>query len=314
MSTTVCVAPIMAALVGTEDILGVGRLWKPQNQNQERIVELLKLRDQLNVFFQKTAEGELGHKELRYWVDWVAENLNKILREEGFGIQLKDFKKGEFGVVSILDVLVEWLIKGQEDEIIADGVVYPAVRMGATGRVDGQYTQLVEVFESSRHPHPVGMLRTKTGDKVYVTVAEKKGHAEWPPKDFALYLAIEYIRRDLNTSPGEWAGMIFPMVDINDRPDISWLIGMNTIDQQGNYAEVSQALQQTKFKMNQYGARVKSAVAIGVTITAVRHKPQWLIIDEPFYLWIERDGVSFPIVGMYVDPSDWKDPGDLHNM
>ena len=300
----------MAALVGAEDILGKDKVWHPQNKNQERIVELLKLRDQLNVFFQKTAEGGLGHKELRYWVDWVAATLNKILKEEGFNIQLKDFKPGEFGVVAILDVLVEWLIKGNEDQILVGDVTYPAVRMDYSGQVDGRYTQLVEVFGSPHHPNPVGMLCTKTGDRVYMTIAGVSS----PPEGFALCDAIEQIRSGMLTASGRWAGMLFPMVDINDQPDISWLIGMNTTDQHGKHAEISQALQQTKFKMNQFGARVKSAVAIGITITAVRKEPQWLVIDKPFYLWIERDGVSFPVVGMYVDYSDWKDPGNLQSM
>lgn len=310
MSTTVCVAPILSALCGTEDILGPDRQWRPQNAHQERIVKLLKLRNQLNVFFQKATEGGIDHKELRYWVDWVAENLNKILKEEGFDIQLEDFGPGEFGVVSILDVLVEWLTKGEEDEVFFGNVAYPAVRMNCFGEVDGEYTQLVEVLHSSVHPEPIGMIHTKTGDRVYMSVAG----VDSPPEGFELYDNIKRVRAGIMHICDRWDGMLFPMVDLDDRPDISWLSGMNTVSESGDYAEISQALQQTKFKMNQYGARVKSAVAIEIVLSAARDEPEWLVIDEPFYLWIERDGVSFPVVGMYVDPSDWKNPGNLQDM
>ena len=312
MSTTVCVPPIIAAFVGAENVLGPSRVWRPENPDQEELIELLKSRDELKIFFEKMAEGGVGHKELRYWVDWIANNLNKILNKEGFDIQLEDFKEGEFGIVSILDVLVEWMTKGKEDTILVGNVSFPAVKMDYSGEVDGKYMQLVEVFTSPHHPHPVGMLDTKSGDKVFMSVAGVSS----APEGFGLYHNLEEIRTSLQADWGEWAGMIFPMVDLNDKPDISWLLGMNTIDKHGNYAEISQALQQTKFKMNQFGARTKSSVAIGFSLSAMRDKPEpeWLTIDRPFYLWKERKGISFPIVGMYVDCADWKDPGNLADM
>lgn len=311
MSTTVCVAPIIAALQGSEDILGRNRIWRPKNPNQARIVELLKKRDELKVFFKKVAEGGIEHKELRYWVDWIAANLNKILVEEGFDIQLEDFGRNEFGVVSILDVLVEWLMKGEEDQILVRDVAYPAVRMNAHGKDEetGKFMTLCNFFTSRYHRHPIGELYTKSGDRVYMSLAS----TNFPLEGFELYNKIEGIRSDLQPAPSMWEGMIFPMVDINDQPDISWLVGMQTTDKDENDWEISQALQQTKFKMNQFGARVKSAVAMGFRSLSMDH-PQWLMIDRPFYLWIERDGVSFPVVGMYVDYSDWKDPGNLQDM
>jgi hypothetical protein len=313
MSTTVCVAPIMAALAGTGDILGEGRLWRPQNRSQERILELLKMRSSLDSFFDKEAEGEVGHRELRYWVDWVAERLNRILREEGFSIQLEDFKEGEFGVVSILDVLVEWFVQGGEDKIFVGDVAYPAVRMNSEGMVDGQHMSLVEVMQSFNHPEPIGMMHTKSGDRVYMAKSRASSSS---PRGFDLYTRVGGIQDGISTRIGGWAGMIFPMVDINDQPDISWLKGLWTTTDDHAKAEISQAFQQTKFKMNQFGARVKSAVAISAMLMTAMppEDPPWLVIDEPFYLWIERPGVPFPVVAMHVDYSDWKDPGDLANM
>ena len=80
----------------------------------------------------------------------------------------------------------------------------------------------------------------------------------------------------------------------------------------GDGDSISQALQQTKFKMNQFGARVKSAVAIAVSRAMSREVG--LDIDQPFYLWIERDGVTVPVMYAYLDQEDWKDPGNLSEM
>ena len=34
-------------------------------------------------------------------------------------------------------------------------------------------------------------------------------------------------------------------------------------------------------------------------------------IDKPFYLWIERPGMSIPLFTAYIDPIDWKKPDTL---
>ena len=44
--------------------------------------------------------------------------------------------------------------------------------------------------------------------------------------------------------------------------------------------------------------------------TALR-EPFVIIIDRPFYLWIERPGMSVPICSLYLTEEHWKDPGDL---
>ena len=96
----------------------------------------------------------------------------------------------------------------------------------------------------------------------------------------------------------------------------SWLIGMRTTMGEGHQeAVISQALQQTKFKMNQLGARVKSAVAIGISKTSASIEIlEPIIINKPFFLWIERPGLSFPLMYAYIDEANWKNPGDLSRM
>ena len=90
-----------------------------------------------------------------------------------------------------------------------------------------------------------------------MTVAEKN------PED--LVATIQALRSDNGLkNTGGYRSVLFPMVDYDEHVDISWLIGMRTFDVSNSEFGISQALQQTKFKMNQLGARVKSAVAFGI--------------------------------------------------
>ena len=287
MSKTIVMSPINGVLGKSEDILGKDRLWNPVNNEQYHfLTDFFSKRDHLRGF---------SEKEFRNWVSRIASELNEVLRREGFDIQLQDFQDGEFGIVSILDVLVEWLVRGMKTEIYVNDTEYPAVRLENTA---------FEPYTSFGHRHPIAMLYTKSGDKVYMTIADR------PYRDFGLIDRINGIRGDLRRA-SRYDYLKFPMVNLNHQVDISWLKGMWTIDaNSGQRAEISQALQQVKFKMNETGARVKSAVAIGVRfVSALSNQP--LVIDKPFFLWIEREGMSTPIIYAYIDQEDWKDPGNL---
>lgn len=296
MSKTMVVSPIVAALVKTEDILGKDRKWNVVNDVQAHFLEQ---------FFSKREELRgFSEKELRSWASWVAAELNEILEKEGFDIRLQDFAPNEFGVVSILDVLVEWLVEGEKTRLYIDDANYPAVKMEPEAEVEGGFKTIFEVYTSSQHPYPVAMLHTKSGDRLYMTIADR------PYQDFKLISRIDEIRNDLQRDQYyDW--LMFPMVDLNHEVDISWLKNMQTtVEGSGEEAIISDALQQTKFKMNELGARVKSAVAIKVTITSVRRE-MGLIIDKPFFLWIEREGMLIPVMYAHIDEGDWKNPGNL---
>ena len=101
------------------------------------------------------------------------------------------------------------------------------------------------------------------------------------------------------------------MVDLKDTGEIAWLKGMVI---GGKF--ISQALQQTMFKMNEYGAQAKSAVAIKLSRTAfvkVNNKKTY-IIDEPFYCWVSRPGVRHPLFVGYIQPEYWKNPGTVPDL
>jgi len=298
-SKTMVMAPINKAIDKLEEYLGLIGKWEHTNELQKHyIYNLLCRREELRHY---------SDVELRAWASKIAAELNRILADEGFDIRLDDFGPDECGVVTILDVIVNWIVKGKVDKLTYGGMTYPAVKMKPTAEVDGRNKLIFASQNSSSHAHPIAKIPTESGDVVYMTIADK------PLADFELMGRIDNIHQS-SMQGGMYDWLKFPMVDLNHETDISWLIGMNTRDKSGDPWIISQAKQQTKFKMNQYGARVKSAVAVSVVKACVSVEEHGLLIDKPFYLWIERPSVITPTVYAYIDVPDWKDPGDLSSM
>lgn len=288
MGGTVVIWPIIAALVKAAFFLGVGPLeWHAVNQQQQNFLD--------HYFVKRKELNEFSSKEIRSWASKSDLFLNTILKKEGFSIQLKPFSSpNEFGVVSILDVYVEWIKEGEISTITFQEKNYPSVTI----------KQDFSVFSSPRHVHPIAAIKTKpkgwwpfkSQDVVWMTVANK------PLSGFKLLDRIHEIRRQL-AKKDNYTFVTFPMVDLNQEENVSWLCGMTI---KGSI--LTQALQQTRFKMNELGARAKSAVAIALFRSALE---EGVVIDRPFYIWIERPGVSEPIFAAYITENFWKNPGSL---
>ncbi len=107
--------------------------------------------------------------------------------------------------------------------------------------------------------------------------------------------------------------VVFPMIEYNEVVDISWIRGMAARVPDGLPWYISQALQQTKFRMNEIGVKVESAVAMGMRLGYCPGPPPKpdLIIDKPFLLWISRPGMSHPLFIGYFVEKDWKRPEKL---
>lgn len=286
-SQTATLTPIVGALVAAEEIIGKNRIWLGKSIEQTAFIT--------DYMFKRNELSRLSTEELRTWVSFVASELNKVLAKEGFSIKLEDFGRDEFGVVAILDVLVEWLKEGETTLILAQNSnCYDAVRLEKSN---------FRTYWSPVHEHPLAVVYTKSGDKVCMTIADKARPG------FDLLARIHEINQShLSAFPVDH--IKFPMVNLDQKVNIDWLVGMSTLTHDSRRARISQALQQTKFKMNHFGARAKSAVTVGVKIRGLQRNDD-LVIDKPFYLWIMREGLSIPILTAYIDYDDWKNPGTL---
>jgi hypothetical protein len=126
------------------------------------------------------------------------------------------------------------------------------------------------------------------------------------PDGFAgLFLKVAELERVKATSHN-FEGVQFPMVDLDVYPDISLIQGLGI----GAGYHVGTALQQTRFRMNEHGARAQSASAMAISRGISRVVPPH-VINRPFLLWIKRDGLDFPIFASLLCEDVWSEPKEL---
>ena len=112
MSTTGVTYPIVAALKKAEDILGPSRRWTATNDMQRRF---------LAKFFDICRDEVDRIPEIQSVASYSHVEINSFLKERGFTIQLNPWSPPDFGVASVLDVLVEWIEKGEVTVVRTDG-------------------------------------------------------------------------------------------------------------------------------------------------------------------------------------------------
>lgn len=285
---------MVAALMAAEnEVLGANREWRAANPSQKQFLTglLPDLRD----------ENEYPGlaRDIKTRVSRAADEINRFLQENGLSIKLDEFGRDEFGFAGVMSVSVEWPVAGDVCVIHGvDGIHYPGVHIKLAPR---STTPNVEIMRSRKHGEPIVQLRTKQGDVVTLTKFDK----DVPPLKLTDHV-VEIIG-DLMPSR-EYAGVMFPMLDLDVKPDVSWLLGMSTHDMEGTPATISQAVQQFRLKMNHLGAVARDGFAGAVTRSA---PPPPVIIDDSFLLVFERLELVQPLFAAVIRPDAWKNPGEL---
>lgn len=290
MTTTASMYTIVAAFDTAEKaFLGPDRKWKPFNDMQRRFVyEVLD-----------PTRPELVHIPEITSIAALSEiPINEFLKKEGFDIQLDPFPvvtppDRAWGAASVLDVLMKWRVPGSATTIVTpDKTSFPAAKLS------DMIVQIRRVGDTD-----VARIETETADVAYMAMWEK------PLEHFELLAAVEGLAPEKG-SYAPYEGLVFPMVDLDHEVDIGWLKELSTVDDEGYLNKITQALQQTKLKMNHIGARIKDAVAIdGIRCTSMPNPP--LVINRPFLFWVTRPGLSRPLFAAHITEKHWKDPGSL---
>jgi len=283
---TLCVLPILGCLAAAKSHLegnrGIPSEFDANNLLQEQFLEMF------GDLFGKLA----GIPELESRSDDDVKKINAWLSERGFDIQLPPTSdpKG-FAVASILDVLLKWLHEGKKTVITGQGgTEYPGVSLK-----DGVTISHMAAI----HSHPVVRIATQSGDTICLSMVDSV-----PEGEFGLMLKVAELEKVKATSHN-YKGVSFPMVDLDERPDISWICGMGV----GSGFFIEKAMQQTKFRMNEFGARVQSAAAANLFRSVSRDLPH--VVDRPFLLWLKRDGMEFPLFTALLCEDVWKEPKEL---
>lgn len=287
VTSTLCVLPILGCLKAAEghmeEAKGLVPEISPVTDKQSGFLEM----------FEDLMMAMGGIPELESRAHDDVKVINGWLKERGFDIELPDDADPEtFAVASILDVLLKWLNEGRRTNITgAAGGDFPGVRLD-----DGVTVSHLPAI----HPHPVVRVATKSGDTVCMSMVD-----EVPSGFSGLFLKVADLEKVKATSHMH-KGVCFPMVDLDEKPDISWIQGL----QFGHGYRVGAAMQQTKFRMNEKGARAQSAAAMTL-VRSVRPTVQPHVIDRPFLLWIRRDGLEFPLFAALLCEDAWKEPEKL---
>ena len=226
-----------------------------------------------------------------------ATELNDFMARRGFPSFFSPFAGQRFGIASVLDLLVEWAREGYATEIgREDGRRFPAVRIAS---------EAVRFLRADGHGNPVARLATKSGAIVYMTMLDD------PPAGLALLERAH----ELSRAGGEvydFDGLVFPMVHLDQAVGLGWLLKLATDDEEGMPWEIEAALQLNRLRMNEIGARAESAVMLQPAAVGVGWEPKpEHVIDRPFLVWFERDGLSRPLFAAYVAEEEWRNPGTI---
>jgi len=206
--------------------------------------------------------------------------LNKFLVDRGFSEMFGPLK--DLGVVSVLDMLVEWLTEG-DVTTIGD---YQAFRI---------YSDGVDIYNISRLEGPVVRLHTKTGHSLWLMKTCR------PYDGIELNIQAQHIASHLKSPDTQYAGVIVPNIQINTQADMTWMTGM-TAD---HYA-VEKAIQQFKLRINAEGAHVEVATGMMVASASCGPIQQPYVFDEPFIGFFTQQGNdTLPIAAFWADTDSW---------
>lgn len=297
MSThTVAIYPVISALYKALEFGKALSPWASVNDFQKAFLEKYN-RDPAELL-------NFSPEELQAVASIDVSEVNNFLKEKGFDIQLQPEEDPHaFFTASVMSVLVQWANAGRKVELnCKDGNLYPGVMFSDNDCIS---FRKVESYD-----HPIAAIQCKDKkDTVFMTVADEE------LEGFALLDKV--MKLTSNDSLDGYKGLKFPMVELNQEEDISLFKGMSfrglsPVDGSEWDFRISQAKQQTKFKMNYEGAKAESAAAFAIRRVAMVSKPPpMMVIDQPFYVWMVRDSLSQPYFAAYVDYSNFKDPGEL---
>ncbi len=286
-SQSICFAPIGGCLIKCEEEIGDGQ-WRQDNNNQRLF---------MSDYYSEAREQVKNLPEIESIAAKDAETINTFLQQRGFDIKIQPFHSPpEIGVASVLKILLEWIQPG----------VVTTIHHGLTDdRYPGVRIKSIHSFYTSKHAqNTIVSIKARNGDSVSMTVFDQ------PPVLFDLTALVDKIIETAKPIFG-YDNVEFPMIDYDEFIDISWMQGMTLIGNNGPWT-ISQAVQQTKFRMNEIGAKVESAVAMGVRYThCVTQQRQDLIIDRPFLLWVNRPGMTHPLFIAHFAEDSWKKPKEL---
>lgn len=294
MTSTICLLPILAALVTANNFDQIKDAhWETINKKQQLLIES---------YWPNQADIDLlKDDEITSKASKDVNLINQFLKDNDFSIQLKDMQNPlAFYVASILKIALEWEKEGTKTVLNIDGKELSAVKFEIENE---QNFKVYHNLDQSNNSIDILEIEAKNGDFVYMTQSPFAFNSSATQTlDFEILEHVELFNSMLSEKNLTYYDTaIFPTVDINQEVDIKWLEGIWAYDGAVAKYEIAQALQQTKFHMDERGAKVESAVAISCVKRCLPAPKKIFKIESSFYLWIMRPGMKTPIFAAYID-------------
>lgn len=196
--------------------------------------------------------------------------------------------------MSLLNLLVKWIVPGRRTRVTTrDRRRFPAVRLPESA---------VKFRRSTSHPAPIALISTVSGDTVYLTPMASR---DCDP------VALARLLTQASADCSRYAGIVFPMVDLEVKEDLNPLLGITLRAADGRLAWIGTAWHKSSLKMNENGARVEDVTSVRVSLGWQQRPSPDFVIDKPFLMWVQRPSLSVPLFVAHVTREDWRDPGVL---
>ena len=276
-SRTIAIFPLLLALKKFEEH-GIEN-FLPANAEQEKVLALLP----------EALKVKYNADQIKSFISDDPKKLNQILKENGFSIKLDEQAPFDLGVVTIMDLISQWLAKATKTNVSYEGTDYPAcfIKQGAS---------IIKIDEKL-----LLMIRTQSGLCVFIekTDIERSG--------VELFTHVHSLAKLLHHGETPCDATV-PFVKMDDAPDMSWMLGMEA---ESTEFIITQALQQNKLTINLDGIHAESATVLGgiraMGIPPARPK---FVVDQPFNLWlayVDPSLNSFPLFAACIGPDSWKE-------
>jgi hypothetical protein len=297
MNETFTIHPILGCLSQVEIFLGTDNTWEPISEIQEKFLAFCDEKARKDLICLEDEMKDIASKDV--------DAVNAWLAEQGFpDLQLDKVPNDSqaFYVASILKVVLEWINKGRKIKILSHNTdqYYPGVRLT---RED--YQGALNFYTLRDHANPIACIQTKNkSEYVCMTIMDEE-LSDIEKMEFVLGFMKEHKEFALKTESK--SALMFPMIDYDEQVDISYLQGMKVFNGREDYF-IAQAIQQTRFQMDEVGAIVESAAAMSSPAGCSFMEDPEMLINKPFLLWVFRRGMALPYFIGYFSEKHWKEP------
>lgn len=217
--------------------------------------------------------------------------INKFFADRGYQLRIRELGSQELAVGATFAAELEWLQEGYETRVEIGDKRYKAVGL----------TSSVRVIEFGGRE--VVEIQTRSGDVVYVTKVTDRDTAKLAEIEAGTF-GVHRLMLESPTSEVrrlDYDAVVLPEIrELNTTFGLRALTGLTIKDRAGAEWQITEAIQQVKFRLDRFGCGVKSAAAAIVS----KGIPSTYVVDGPFLIWARRPGVKLPLFAAVIYPDE----------